>query len=257
MKFIAEYQILELLSQDVQFNVPNRRKYYVYLDYTEDGSDFYYIFKGTGPRKDQEQQNSHHDHYRKQRGLDRRVIIERLTASEAEELENLFIHYARENGVYLTNVVFQDYMFRQDWTFDEIFEYYCLYFAESSYSYSWLRNEVFNQLGKFDEIVYGLMICLQAMYLVKENNQILSEDSGRVVKELLLKTNVIGERVLMKLISDMITELKNEEFESFCIHCSEIAGAIDEKDGFQLQLLIDRCIRNLVSSLPVAVKFMG
>ncbi|WP_430611090.1 hypothetical protein [Enterococcus sp. DIV0876] len=253
MSFSSVNSRLEMLSETLVFNVTDRRRYYVYLDYSVDGSNFYYVGKGTGPRKDIEQRNEYHSHFKKQKGLDRRIVLDRLTSYEAELIENLFIHYARENGIYLTNKIIQEYMFKKEFSFDQVLNYYCNDFLESTYSKTWVREKLFGNLNKFVGMINPFFICFQAIYLAKESTPIFSDEFGFMVKDSLLNMNKISEKFLTKLLSDMIAELNDEDFEWFCYYSARIAHAVDADNELDIQLLQDRCIRNLVSNLPMIV----
>ncbi|UYY02971.1 hypothetical protein OLM05_06850 [Enterococcus faecalis] len=48
MEIPEEYD--EILGQNIQLDFRRRRQFYVYLDYTSDGKNYYYVGKGSGNR---------------------------------------------------------------------------------------------------------------------------------------------------------------------------------------------------------------
>lgn len=78
-----------------------------------------YVGKSSGDKVLEEKRNDIHGHYKKQKGLERRIILEGLTETEALNIENLFMHYSIQSGVYSTNIIIEDYRFVKEYTFDK------------------------------------------------------------------------------------------------------------------------------------------
>lgn len=81
------------------------RRYYVYVWYTLDTNEIFYVGKGTGNRyKTRKRENSFFMNILNSHECDSKVIIDNLTEQEAYETEIFYIKYYRKYSRILTNV---------------------------------------------------------------------------------------------------------------------------------------------------------
>lgn len=239
-----EYE--DLIYEPINLNFRGRRKFYVYLDYTSDGETYYYVGKGTGDRALNEKRNDIHVHYKKQRGLDRRIIIDNLTEKEALDFENIFIHFSIQSGVYLTNIVVEEFRFNRDYAFDEILIMYIDCLKESSFNDIWISNLV-KKLNEFAHIEI-IIILLESYLNVEKNNLCLDDITAMLIKDSIKNENCLSRIYLNSVIKEVDSSLEDEEFDSFLAESLKIAESIEGLLDIIIQK--DRCISKLQNNLP-------
>ncbi|MBO0446959.1 hypothetical protein JZO78_11440 [Enterococcus ureilyticus] len=236
----------DVLNQGIYLNWTGRRKYYVYLDYTSDGDNYYYVGKGSGDRVLDEKRNDIHGHYKKQKGLERRIILEDLTETEALNIENLFIHYSIQSGIYITNMIIEDYRFVKEYTFDELLMIFIDYFKQSTFDETWI-DKITGVLNQFDHVEIAT-IFIEAYLNVKDSYLCIDNSAAMLIKDSLKNENYLTRIYLNNIISEIDNDLEDEEFERFLEESLKIAESIETSLDIAIQR--DRCIGKLQKNLP-------
>lgn len=236
----------EILGQNIQLDFSRRRQFYVYLDYTSDGKTYYYVGKGSGNRIFVEKRNDIHEHYKNQRGLDRRVVLQNLTEEEALGIENLFWYYSLDKGIYVTNKIINNYFFYNDYTFDDILTSYIEYLEFTSFSSEWI-NELANTLNKFKHLNI-ITILIEAYLNINKRKSCITNETATLIKDSIKNSNLLSRLFLNSIISEIDDQLTAEEFDDFLNESMDIAESLETNQDIILQR--DRCISKLQDNLP-------